>query len=293
MKITEQQLRGIIRKVISEALDPSVAKNAQMYINQNNKGGFTTNQMYDGLGGSLRQMFGAKRDSNGQMDWQNSANGIQDTIRSYTNEVKRLTRVYNAITGHQAQGWSDERKAKAAQTRAFNKDWRAQNGDTNTMWQNRGAGSGPDMSSKLGGKSRGRASDVVNKTAANLAGGGHVNLEEGWFSNLFNRNQQPDEVEQICQNWKSYVGNQDAASKVSAKIQEYKGMIQQLNAILRKGREGGHIVDKSAQARAAMRNARKAAGTGAAGGQTYAPTGTLEEAVARAIKKVLSEAKQA
>ena len=284
MKITEKELRSIIRNIISEAIDPAVAKNAQMYINQNNKGGFTTNQMYDGLGGSLRQMFGAKRDSNGQMDWQNSANEIQKAIGSYTNEVKKLTRVYNSITGHQAQGWSDERKAKAAQTRAFNKDWKAQNGQTGPQWQNRGAGSGPDMSAKLGGKSRERANDVATRTARNLAGGGHVNLEEGWFGNLFKKNNQPDEVDQICQNWKSYVGNTDAAQKVSAKIQEYKGMIQQLKAILAKGREGGHIVDTQAQQRAAMRAARNGANT------TYQK---VAEAVSRAIKEVLSESKQA
>ena len=294
MKITEKQLRSIIRNIISEAIDPAVAKNAQMYINQNNKGGFTTNQMYDGLGGSLRQMFGARKDSNGQMDWQNSANEIQNTIGAYTNEVRRLTRVYNAITGHQAQGWSDERKAKAAQTRAFNQNWKAQNGQTGPRWQNRAVGSGPDLGSKFAGKSRGRATDVVDQTAQNLAAGGHTNLRKGLEEGWFNRNQQPDEVDQICQNWKSYVGNTDAAQKVSAKIQEYKGMIQQLKAILAKGREGGHIVDTQAQQRAAMRAARKNAGTGAPS-TTYAPTGTgtleesVERAVARAIRAVLNE----
>ena len=79
-------------------MDPNAVRTAQSYMNH--KGGYTTNQRFDGLGGSLRQMFGAKNDSNGQRDWEKSANEMQGAIRSYTNEIKRLTRVYNIITNH-------------------------------------------------------------------------------------------------------------------------------------------------------------------------------------------------
>jgi hypothetical protein len=119
MKITEQQLRDIIRTTISEALDMGTVNGANRYLNH--QGGYTTNQQWNGLGGQLRQRFGAKTDSNGQMDWQNSANEIQGYLSQYQNEVRRLTRVYNLITGHVADSNRSAAAKKGATTRAMNR----------------------------------------------------------------------------------------------------------------------------------------------------------------------------
>ena len=286
MRLTESELREIIGSVIKEALSRDVTRGAQQYINH--KGGYTTNQRWDGLGGIARQAMGAKKDSNGQYDWQNSANEIEGYIRSYSNEIRRLTRVYNAITGHQVQGWSDERKAKASQTREFNKKWRADNNvTTGPNWANQQKGSLDGTKyAEASNRARDRRNDVAKNAMPSWMGSNRVNedIDEGFLQNLFNRKNQPDEVEQICANYKQYIGNQDAAQKVMAKIEEYKGIVQKLKAIISRGRDMGHIVDTSAQNRSAMRAARNAQG----GAYQYKQ---VAEAVERAFRKVLSESK--
>lgn len=282
MKVTESQLRGIISRVIEEALSRDVINGANRYLNH--KGGYTTNQNWDGLGGLIKQGLGAKKDVNGQMDWQNSANDIEGYIRSYSNEIKRLGRVYNAITGHQVQGWSDERKAKAANTRAFNSQWKKDN-DVQTsapQWQNNSRGSMDSTKYRdAAARMRGMRNDVASKGNQSWFNPGlEESVDEGFFQNLFNRKNQPDEVDQICQNYKQYIGNADAAKKVSDKIQEYKGIVQKLKAIIASGKNAGHIVDKSAQDRAAMNAARKAA-------EQPRQYRQVAEAIARNLSKAL------
>lgn len=261
MKITESQLRTIISNAINEALDPSAVKTANSYINH--KGGYTTNQRYDGLGGSLRQMFGAKNDSNGQRDWENSANEMQGAIRAYSNEIKRLTRAYNLITGKQSTGWSDERKAKAAQTRNFNKQWKSDNGiDGNApMYQNVGAGNGIDPAkfNKQRDNVRQYNNAVANR-GQQWFGTMEEEIGESFLSKFFGKNNAPDEVEQICTNWKQYVGDQAAAQKILDKINEYKSTVQKLKAIINQGIKGGHIQNAAAIRNAQMRAARNGAG---------------------------------
>lgn len=259
MKIKESELREIIASVIQEALDPNAVKTAQSYMNH--KGGYTTNQRFDGLGGSLRQMFGAKNDSNGQRDWEKSANEMQGAIRSYTNEIKRLTRVYNIITNHQTQGWSDERKAKAAQTRAFNSQWKKDNGvDGSTpTYQNRAVGTGVDSTKYAQQRQNARAQK--NAVAAKGNQSWMVNEEEigeSFLGNIFGKNRVNNDVEQICQNYKQYIGNQEAAQAIASKIQEYKGIVNHLKGIIKQGVEGGHLQNNAAAQRAQMAAARKA-----------------------------------
>lgn len=287
MKLTESQLTEIIKNVIEEALDRATIKGANSYLNH--KGGYTTNQKWDGLGGMARQAFGAKTDSNGQRDWENSANEIQGYIRQYTNEVKRLTRVYNAITGHVAQGWSDERKQKAAQTRALNKQWRADNGvdSTSAKYQNVGSGNGINTTKYDTQRQnlRGLKNDVAaqgNQKWFSV----NESTDEGFLNNLFNRkSQKPDEVEQICQNYKQYIGNNDAAQKVLNKINEYKGIIQRLKGIIRQGIKGGHIQDVNKQNRNAMRAARGGQNTYGRVAESADFDAILKRNLSEAIKK--------
>ena len=285
MKLTESQLREIISSVIEEALSQDVARGAQRYMNH--KGGYTTNQQWNGLGGLARQAMGAKKDSNGQYDWQNAANEIEGYLRSYNNEIKRLTRVYNAITGRQAQGWSDERKAKAAQTRQFNQQWRKDNGvdSASPVWQNKTRG-GIDATPYVNQNKnlRGLRNDVVRNSTPGWIGSMNEEVDENFLQNLFNRKNQPDEVEQICQNYKQYIGNADAAQKVANKIQEYKGIVQRLKAIIAQGRDRGHIVNTAAQNRSAMNAARRQA---ASQPQYRQVAESVDRAVREALRKFI------
>ena len=291
MKITEQQFREIVGKYIKEALSRDTIKGANAYLNH--KGGYTNNQQYNGLGGMLRQRMGAKTDSNGQRDWANSANEIEGYLRQYSNEIKRLQGVYNKLIGKQSAAWSDERKQKAAATRAFNSNYRKANGmnSNNPVWTSQSNG-GID-SSKYDAARKNRRNDYNTVAAKGSSpwGAGSImgNLEEStneaFLSNLFNRgrNQQNDEVEQICRNWKSYVGNQEAAQKVLDRIEEYKGIVSRLKGIIQQGVSRGHIKNIGAERNAAMRQARKSQGG------EY-PYKQVAEAVDNAFRKVLNEA---
>lgn len=257
MVIKESELRNIIGRAIMEALDPNMAKTAQNYLNHN--GGYTTNQRFDGLGGSIRQMVGSRNDSNGQRDWERSANEMQGAIRAYSNEIKRLSRVYNFIIGKESVAWSDEQKAKAAQTRAFNKQWKTDNGinANSPVYQNRAEGNGIDPSKYNAQRSNARNyNNAVANKGQDWFG---PSLEEGFLGNLFNKNNGNDEVEQICANYKQYKGNQEAAQKVLDRINEYKGIVSKLKAIINQGIKGGHIQNTAAMQRSQMNAARKAA----------------------------------
>lgn len=290
MKITEQELGNIIGRCIEEAISRNTARGANRYINH--KGGYTNSQRYDGLGGMLRQYMGAKTDSNGQMNWTNSANEIQGYLRRYGNEIRRLQGVYNKLVGKESAAWSDERKQKAAATRAFNSNYRKANGmnSNSPVWTSQSNGSIDSSKYDAARKNRRNDYNTVAAKGSSPWGAGSImgNLEEStneaFLSNLFNRgnNQQNDEVEQICRNWKNYVGNQEAAQKVLDRIEEYKGIVSRLKGIIQQGVSRGHIKNIGAEKNAAMRQARK--------NQPEPPTyGKVAEAVDRAFKKVLNE----
>jgi len=259
MVIKESQLLNIIHNAILEALDPSVEKAAQGYINH--KGGYTTNQSFNGLGGALRQRFGSRNDSNGQREWEKSANEIQGLIRSYNNEIKRLTRAYNFIIGRVSTGWSDERKEAAAKTRAFNAQWRKDNGvDTSTpVWKNRAVGSGVDSTKYAAQRQdrRARNNSIASQGNQKWLGSMQEEVEEGFFGNLFGK--RDNEVEQICANYRQYKGNQDAANKLLAKINEYKETVKKLKSIINQGVQTGNIQNAASATRARMNADRRAA----------------------------------
>ena len=291
MKIKESELKDIIKGCIEEAISRDVAKGANAYLNH--KGGYTSNQQYNGLSGMLKQRLGSRTDSNGQMDWENSANEIQGYLRNYTNEIKRLQGVYNRIIGKQSSAWSDETKRKAAATREFNSNYRKEKGisSKSPVWANQPKGSIDSTKYDAARKNRRNDYNTVAAKGSSPWGAGSImgNLEEStneaFLSNLFNRGrkQQNDEVEQICRNWKSYVGNQEAAQKVLDRIEEYKGIVSRLKGIIQQGVSRGHIKNVGAERNAAMRQARKNQG----GEYSYKQ---VAEAVGNAFRKVLNEA---
>lgn len=275
MKISEKELRNLIAESVKNAIMEFDANAAQRYINQDNGAGFTTNQNFSTLFGQFKQMLGAKKDVNGQMDWQNSANEIQNLIGQCKNEVKRLQRVYRGISGYQSKQMSAQSLQKGKATRAANAIARKKNPNAFLKPQYGTVGQGSadvtGQAEKLGSLRK-----TTRPQAQGWIGSTNESLEEG----IFNRT---DEVDKICKNWKSYVGNKDAAKKVQDRISKYQTMIQQLQAIIDKGVSRGHITDVNAGARSAA----KAADSGSAQ-QQYRQ---VAEAVERALRKVLSESK--
>ena len=273
MKISEKELRNVIAESVKKAIMEFDAKAAQRYIDQDNGAGFTTNQNFSTLFGQFKQILGAKKDVNGQMDWQNSANEIQNLIGQCKNEVKRLQRIYRGISGYQAKQMSAQSLQKGKATRAANAIARQNNPNAFLKPQYGTVGQGSadvtGQAEKLGSLRK-----TTRPQAQGWIGSTNESLEEG----IFNRT---DEVDKICKNWRSYVGNKDAAAKVQDRISKYQTMIQQLQAIIDKGVSRGHITDVNADARSAA----KAAGYGSAQ-QQYKQ---VAEAVERALRKVLSE----
>lgn len=284
MKINESELRNIIVNVISEALGKDITRSARDYIKQgSSKGaGFTTSQQYKGLGGLIRQGIGSKRDSNGQMDWESSANSIWEILSKYKNEVRRLTRVYNAITGKQSQKMNSASLEKRRDNAMAKRQWlatQAANGndysDTGVRFGAVGAGSSDN--GKLEAMRRERSAE--RNKAANTGQGWLGSLHEGIIGGS-----KMDDVDEICTNWKKYVGNTDAANKIMAKINEYKGTISQLSAIIKDGIDNGHIRDINAEKRAQMNAARR---NGWRTDTNYGQvSGGLQEAIDRAFDSV-------
>ena len=209
------------------------------------------------------------------MDWQNSANEIQNLIGQCKNEVKRLQRIYRGISGYQSKQMSAQSLQKGKATRAANAIARQNNPNAFLKPQYGTVGQGSadvtGQAEKLGSLRK-----TTRPQAQGWIGSTNGSLEEGIFSRA-------DEVDKICKNWRSYVGNKDAAAKVQERISKYQTMIQQLQAIIDKGVSRGHITDVNADARSAA----KAAGSGSAQ-QQYKQ---VAEAVDNAIKNVLNESR--
>ena len=109
-------------------------------------------------------------------------------------------------------------------------------------------------------------------------------LKESVFNFL---NREPDEVDQICQNYRKIPVDQMAAAaqKVGARLQEYQNVVQQLQGLLDKWQQQGHLVDKNAEARAKRDAELKALRRRG----TYKKAAGLNEAVDNAVREAIKK----
>ena len=294
MKIKESELRNIVRNMISEAISNQDARLANKFIKQSNGDGYTARQASpSNLFQQARQALGARRDENGQMDILRSAEEIYPMIQRYNAEIKKLRTVYNYLNARKDGNYVPRRhkamdpaqKQRMLATRAANKQARA---DINARY---GDINDPKFSINYSGNidptkynaARERARDRRNDIARNTDTGQHW-LKESIFNFL---NRKPDEVDQICQTYRKLPVDQMAAAaqKVGARLQEYQNVVRQLQGLLDKWQQQGHLVDKNAEARAnrdAELKALRRRGT-------YKQAVGLEEAVDKAVREAFKK----
>lgn len=298
MKIKESELRNIVRNMISEAISNQDARLANKFIRQSKGDGYTARQAGpSNLFQQARQALGARRDENGQMDILRSAEEIYPMIQRYNAEIKKLQTVYNYLNARKDGNYTPKvhkamdpaQKQRMLATRAANKQARA---DINAKY---GDINDPKFGINYNGNvdptkynaARERARDRRNDVAAQ-ANQKWFNVSEELNESLFNfMNRKPDEVDQICQNYRKLPVDQMAAAaqKVGARLQEYKGVVQQLQGLLDKWQQQGHLVDKNAQARAERDAELKALRRRG----TYKKAAGLEEAVNKAVREALKK----
>ena len=294
MKIKESELRNIVRNMISEAISNQDARLANKFIKQSNGDGYTARQASpSNLFQQARQALGARRDENGQMDILRSAEEIYPMIQRYNAEIKKLRTVYNYLNARKDGNYvprthkamDPAQKQRMLATRAANKQARA---DINARY---GDINDPKFSINYSGNidstkynaARERARDRRNDIARNTDTGQHW-LKESIFNFL---NRKPDEVDQICQTYRKLPVDQMAAAaqKVGARLQEYQNVVRQLQGLLDKWQQQGHLVDKNAEARAnrdAELKALRRRGT-------YKQAVGLEEAVDKAVREAFKK----
>jgi hypothetical protein len=309
MKIKESELRNIVRNIISEAISNQDARLAKRFIRQNNGQGYTPRQSNDsGLFDMAYRAMGGRSDRNGQYDMLRSAQDIYPLIQKYNAEIKKLQTVYNYLNARKDGNYvpksriaknpmSPEQKQKMLASRAANKQARA---DINARYGNI---DDPKYSVNYNGvindkrgiynaarqRSLGRKNDVAfgADTGQNWFGSGMRNrLEEG-IRDFFKRQQQPDEVYNICATYRRIPVEQMAAAaqKVGARLQEYKDTVAQLQGMLDKWQQQGHLVDKNAEARAERDAELKALRRRG----TYKKAAGLEEAVGKAVREAFKK----
>lgn len=298
MKIKESELRGIIRNMISEAISNQDARLANQFIKQGQGGGYTARQAGpSNLFQQARQALGARRDENGQMDILRSAEEIYPLIQKYNAEIKKLRTVYNYLivrkdgnyTPKQHKAMDPAQKQRMLATRAANKqaraDINARYGDINDpkFGINYNGSVDPTKYNTARERARSRRNDVAAQANQKW-----FNVSEELNESVFNfLNRKPDEVDQICQNYRKIPVDQmaDAAQKVSVRIQEYNGVVRQLQGLLDKWQQQGHLVDKNAEARAQRDAELKALRRRG----TYKPAVGLEEAVNKAVRSAFKK----
>ena len=294
MKIKESELRDIVRTMISEAISNQDARLANKFIKQSKGGGYTARQAGpSNLFQQARQALGARRDENGQMDILRSAEEIYPMIQRYNAEIKKLQRAYNYLNARKdgnyvpkvRKAMDPAQKQRMLATRAANKqaraDINARYGDINdpNFSINHYGNVDPTKYNAARERARGRRDDVVRNTDT-----GQHWLKESVFNFL---NREPDEVDQICQNYRKLPVDQMAAAaqKVGARLQEYQNVVQQLQGLLDKWQQQGHLVDRNAEARAkrdAELEALRRRGT-------YKKAAGLNEAVDNAVREAIKK----
>ena len=303
IKMNEAQLRSVVERVIKEAIGRQDSKLANRFIRQQDsmggKGYATTQKRDYGLGSNLMHLFNNRQDDNGQYEIERSAREIYPLIQKYNAEIKKLQTVYNYLTKRQDGNYtpksrtartpmSADQKQRMLASRAANKQQRdairAQYGDINDPnFEKIDNGSvGVNPYNKMRGNLRDRNNAVAYKS---YGMGERPQLEESIFD-IFKRKNTPDEVDQICANYRRIPQPEMAAAaqKVGARLQEYQGIVQQLQGMINGWMDSGKLRDTNAAARAERDAALKNVGRRPA---AYRQTGTLEESIDRAVRETL------
>ena len=292
MTITENQLRDIVRNVLEEAISRSDSRLANRFIRQDKGAGYTARQAGPGnVFDMVKRSLGGRIDSNGQMDILRSANEIYPLIQKYNAEIKKLTTVYNYLNARKDGNYvpksriarkpmSADQKARMLASRAANAQQRAainaQYGDIDA----------PSYTTRFNG-----SIDPTTYNAARSRMGGYRNDvaskgNQTWFAeSLFNFGNQNDEIEQICQTYKTMKPEQMAAAaeKVGARLQEYKATVAKLQGMLDKWQSSGKLIDRNAEARAKRDAELKNVGKQG----VYRPAANLEESINNIVSNVL------
>lgn len=292
MTITENQLRDIVRNVLEEAISRADSRLANRFIRQDKGVGYTARQAGPGnVFDMVRKSLGGRRDSNGQMDILRSANEIYSLIQKYNAEIKKLTTVYNYLNARKDGNYtprtrtartpmSADQKARMLASRAANAQQRAainaQYGDIDTPSYTTQFNGSIDPAKYNAARNRmtGYRNDVASKG------------NQTWFAeSLFNFGNQNDEIEQICQTYKTMKPEQMAAAaeKVGARLQEYKATVAKLQGMLDKWQSSGKLIDRNAEARAKRDAELKNVGKQG----VYRPAANLEESINNIVSNVL------
>lgn len=285
MKLTESKLREIIRNTIAEAISRDDARLANTFIKQDKGNGFSKNR--SGRQGLMQQLLNTRTDVNGQMDMGRSAQEIQGLIQKYSAELKKLRGVYTYLNNraqnadYKRQGPATQmdpaRKQKMLATRQANDAIRKHYGTT-PNWSVKGYGSVDN--SKLTNAKNARSAER-NANVNRQPGGNWIseNMDESFFGNLFKKNNQPDEVDQILATYKRIPQPEMAAAaqKVGERIREYNEVLTYLKGMLKKWQDNGDIYDANAQARSQALRKQK--------GSYKQVAESIDRIVAEAIRK--------
>ena len=294
MVIKESQLRDMIKKALTEAISRADANLANKFIKQSGKGGYTTSQMNSGsLYQQARQALGARSDANGRYDILRSAEEIYPLIQKYKAEIKKLQYAYNFIDrrkngdyvapkrsgNHLSADQLQKRRDNAQMRQAINARYGSINDPSYTT-----NGNGYVDDTKFGQyrqNQRNRNNDIASQGNQKWFN----TLQESVF-NFLNRGNQPDEVDNIVANYRSYANPekaQEALQKIGQRLQEYKNTVEQLQGLLDKWTASGDLVDKNAELRAQRDAEPKNVGKK----QYKQVSESIDRAVAYAMKKVL------
>jgi hypothetical protein len=273
MKLTESQLRQIIREAVANAVGRSDARLANRFIKQDQGAGFATRSA--GRQGLPQLLFNTRKDINGQMDMLRSANDITTLIGKYNQDLKTLRYVYTYLTNRSqnAQYTAPKKNGTRTPMPAAQKEkmmaTRAANAQA-PQWSVKGFG-GVDTT----GYKQSRAERSAERNAA-------VNRQQGgnWISEgLFNNSNQYDNVDKIVANFKKIPQEQMASSAkvIGTRIQEYEQTLNYLKGMLQKWQEGGHLVNMN------KANQQQAAP------QQPAQTRQVAESIKRAVSDTLKK----
>lgn len=301
MKVTESQLRSIIKKTISEAISQTDYNNAQNFMSAKySRDHANPTNLFQ----MIKQAVVSKKgkDIEGNLDILDSANQIYPLIQMFNAEIKKLNSVYRYFS-KRADGnyvapqktartpMDAARKQKMLATRAANKQERdrimAQYGNIDNpdyVYMGK-SGVNPALAQKGLNNMKSKRSNPNQMAGSGWIGG----MNESIFGGNANA---VDEIDSIVANYRKCTPEQMKAAmpKIQARIQDYQNIVQNLQGKLDKwtGADGSAatIYDRNAQARAERDAALKNVGKRNPA-LRQAVNESIDNAVSKAIKKIL------
>lgn len=300
MKLTESQLRNIVRKTIAEAISQNDYNMANKFMNANySRDHANPTNLFQMIKQAVVSKQG--KDIEGNLDILDSAKQIYPLIQQFNAEIAKLKRVYNYFSKRANGNYTPTkttrtpmdaaRKQKMLATRAMNKQERdrimAQYGDIDTpdyAYTNKQNTINPSMAQKGLNRMKDNRSNPKNMAGSNWFGM-NESVKEGMFGG-----NSVDMVDDAVANYRKYTPEQMKAimPKIQERITDYQRVVKDLQGKLDSWTgENGSIYDRNAQARAerdaALRNVGKRSTT------RRAAANGLEESIDRCVKEAIKK----